>query len=72
MLDDFDWLDDFFDVMDFWLVDFLLDYLFFFDDCLLVVDMHGLPHDVSVLLLLHFDGNVDDDLTMATAGWFGI
>jgi hypothetical protein len=68
MLNDFNWLDDFFDVVYFRLVDFLLDYFFFFDDSLLVVDMHGLPHDMSVLLLLQLDGNVNDDLSMTATG----
>lgn len=61
-----DRLDDLFDVMNFRLVDFLLDDFFLFDDGLLVVDMHRLHQRVRVLLLFHFDGDVDDDFAMAS------
>lgn len=62
---DLDWLVDLCGDVMHRLVDLLLDDLLLFDDGRLVVNVHRLHQGMNVLLLLHFNWNMNDDLSMS-------
>lgn len=64
---DLDWLVDLRGDMMHRLVDLLLDDLLLFDDGRLVVNVHWLHQGMNVLLLLHFNWNMNDDLSMSVS-----